>query len=260
MFGFVRPAACRSSAPRSVTDGCPYPPLPRRAKNRNKIQLSSLRKQEISENGLEFFYRCTNSFHRCGGPPPSRREVLGVRRSRPAALPSIAYRGFAVAPITLRAPSRSLLYNSGCRVATLLVSKGVMGFLAKRVYSFHRPRGGPPPSRREVLGVRRSRPSPLPSIGYRGFAVAPITLRAPPIFCKLSIFPSQRPPSSREGDRPQAVEGVSRRWKEYMSHLTPSVTAAPCQTFGVPLACLPHSGRQAPRPQRGSSLVGLFPA
>ena len=93
----------------------------------------------------------------------------GLRRSRPAALPSIAYRGFAVAPMTLRAPSRRFLYNSGCRVATLLVSMGVMGFLgdlrgrnsksppnplglAERVYSFHRPRGGPPPSRREVWG------------------------------------------------------------------------------------------------------------
>ena len=53
----------------------------------------------------------------------------GLRRSRPSALPSIAYRGFAIAPSTLRAPSRSLLYNPGCRVATLLVSKGVMGFL-----------------------------------------------------------------------------------------------------------------------------------
>ena len=63
------------------------------------------------------------------GPPPSRREVLGLRRSRPSALPSIAYRGFAVAPITLRASSRSLLYNPGCRVETLLVSMGVMGFL-----------------------------------------------------------------------------------------------------------------------------------
>ena len=153
MFGFVRPAACRSSAPRSVTDGCPYPPLHRRAKNRNKIQLFSHRKQEISENGGDSFHRCTNSFHRPrGGPPPSRREVLGVRRSRPAALPSIGYRGFAVAPITLRAPSQSPLYNPGCRVATLLVSMGVMGFLAKRVYSFHRPRGGTPPSRREVWG------------------------------------------------------------------------------------------------------------
>ena len=224
MFGFVRPAACRSSAPRSVTDGCPYPPLPRRAKNRNKIQLSSHRKQEINENGGD-------AFHRCGGPPPSRREVLGVRRSRPAPLPSIGYRGFAVAPMTLRAPSRSLLYNSGSRVSTLVVSKGVMGFLgdlrgrnskfppnplglAERVYSFHRC-GGPPPSRREVWGFRRSRPAALPSIGYRGFAVAPITLRTPPIFCKLSIFPPQRPPSSREGDRPQTVEGVSRRWKEF---------------------------------------------
>ena len=83
MFGFVRPAACRSSAPRSVTDGCPYPPLPRRAKNRNKIQLFSHRKQEISENGLEFFHRCKNSFHRPrGGPPPSRREVFGVENRR----------------------------------------------------------------------------------------------------------------------------------------------------------------------------------
>ena len=32
-------------------------------------------------------------------------------------------------PITLRASSRSPLYNPGCRVETLLVSMGVMGFL-----------------------------------------------------------------------------------------------------------------------------------
>ena len=77
-----------------------------------------------------------DSFHRrellpppAGGPPPSKREGLGFCRSKPAALPSIGYRGFAVAPMTLRASSRSLLYNPGCRVATLLVSKGVMGFL-----------------------------------------------------------------------------------------------------------------------------------
>ena len=53
-----------------------------------------------------------------GGPPPSRREVWGFRRSRPPALPSIAYRGFAVAPITLRAPSRNVvvitIQISGC--------------------------------------------------------------------------------------------------------------------------------------------------
>ena len=98
-----------------------------------------------------------NSFHRPrGGPPPSRREVWG-----------------------LHALSRSLLYNPGCRVATLLVSNGVMGFLgdlrgrnsksppnplglAERVYSFHRLRGGPPPSRREVFGVENRR-----SVEYR---------------------------------------------------------------------------------------------
>ena len=52
------------------------------------------------------FTVCVYSFHRCGGPPPSKREVWG-----------------------LRAPSRRFLYNSGCRVETLLVSMGVMGFL-----------------------------------------------------------------------------------------------------------------------------------
>ena len=158
MFGFVRPAACRSSAPRSVTDGCPYPPLPRRAKNRNKIQLFSHRKQEISENGGDSFHRCTNSFHRPrGGPPPSRREVWGVRRSRPAALPSIGYRGFAVAPKPLRAPARSLLYNSGCRVATLLVSMGVMGFLGdlREDRSRARPVGG---SARRSIPSEREQP------------------------------------------------------------------------------------------------------
>ena len=114
-----------------------------------------------------------NGFHRLGygllPPPravplPRRGRSWGIRRSRPAALPSIGYRGFAVAPITLRASFRSLLYNSGCRVATLLVSKGVMGFLgdlrgrnsksppnplglAERVYSFHRLRAVPLPRR-----------------------------------------------------------------------------------------------------------------
>ena len=106
------------------------------------------------------------------GPPPSMMEVWG-----------------------LRAPSRRFLYNPGCRVETLLVSMGGYGVprgfkgeksksppnplgLAERGYSFHRC-GGPPPSRREVWGVRRSRPPALPSIRYRGFAVAPMTLRAP---------------------------------------------------------------------------------
>ena len=71
-----------------------------------------------------------------GGPPAgggrsSRHPHLikDTRRSKPPVLPPIAYRGFAIAPITLRSPSRSPLYNPGCRVATLLVSMGVMGFL-----------------------------------------------------------------------------------------------------------------------------------
>ena len=173
MFGFVRPAACRSSAPRSVADGCPYPPLPCRAKNRNKIQLSSHRKQEISGNGR-------NSFHR------SRLLLPPLRRS-----PSLDEGGLGAA----RALSNFLLLlrvqgrNHGRFNGGYGVPRGFKGEkskfppnplgLAERVYSFHRPRGGPPPSKREVLGFRRSRPPALPSIAYRGFAVAPITLRAP---------------------------------------------------------------------------------
>ena len=104
----------------------------------------------------------------------------------------------------------------------------VCGLLPPSADSFHRPRtpstargllpppaGGPPPSKREVLGFRRSKPAALPSIGYRGFAVAPITLRAPADILPTFDFPVPIPPSSREGDRPvgggrskQAVEGV----------------------------------------------------
>ena len=84
---------------------------------------------------------CVNSFHRCGGPPPSMREVWGVRRSRPPALPSIGYRGFAVAPMTLRAPARRVVITSGIngRAMRLLLPPSA---------------DGPPPSRREVWGLR----------------------------------------------------------------------------------------------------------
>ena len=79
------------------------------------------------------------------------------RRSRPAALPSIGYRGFAVAPMTLRAPSRNLVYNPGCRVETLLVSKGVMGFLGDL-------RGRNSKSPPNPLGLRSTSPSPKTSL------------------------------------------------------------------------------------------------
>ena len=39
--------------------------------------------------------------------------------------------------------------------------------------------------------------------------------RAPVDIPQTLDFPIPIPPSSREGDRPQAVEGVSRRWKEF---------------------------------------------
>ena len=157
MFGFVRPAACRSSAPRSVTDGCPYPPLPCRAKNRNKIQLFSHRKQEINGNGWNAFHRSRLLLPPLRRSPSLEEGGLGFRRSRPPALPSIAYRGFAVAPMTLRAPSRNLVYNPGSRVETLLVSKGVMGFLGdlREDRSRARPVGG---SARRSIPSEREQP------------------------------------------------------------------------------------------------------
>ena len=93
----------------------------------------------------------------CGRFPSLEEGGLGLRRSRPTALPSIAYRGFAVAPITLRAPSRRFLYNPGCRVETLLVSKGVMGFLGdlREDRSRARPVGG---SARRSIPSEREQP------------------------------------------------------------------------------------------------------
>ena len=107
--------------------------------------------------------------------------------------------------------------------------------LAERVHSFHRC-GGPPPSRREVWGFAGQglRPCRRVDIG---------ALRSP-----LSPFARRRYSANFRfflpKDLPLRGRGTARRrWKEYRSHLTPSVTAAPCQL-----------------PQRGSSLIGLFPA
>ena len=123
------------------------------------------------ENAVNAFHRLLLSPLRTPStaaavPLPRRGRSWGLRRSRSPALPSIAYRGFAVAPITLRAPSRNVV----------------------------------------VITVQTDERSE-----YKKRA----RIARPPTFCKLSILLPQRPPSSREGDRPQAVEGVSMRWKEF---------------------------------------------
>ena len=138
---------------------------------------------------------------------------MGFRRSKPAALPSIGYRGFAVAPITLRALSRNIvvitvtgaaIYETGAQCAPLqgTAMQPSVANASNRCNDATNRCNSPlqrPPSSRE--GDRRS--------GGRSKRIA-----RPPTLFKPSIFPLQRPPSSREGDRPQAVEGVSRRWKE----------------------------------------------
>ena len=142
------------------------------------------------------------------------RGLRGFRRSRPAALTSNQPKGFPVASMTLRAPSRRVV----------VITSGTNGRAMRAPTGYELlppPRAVPLPRRGRSWGIRRSRPAALPSIGYRGFAVAPITLRAPADILPTFDFPIPRPPSLREGDRPvgggrssQAVEGVLRRWKE----------------------------------------------
>ena len=126
--------------------------------------------------GYELLPPSANSFHRLRAAPLPRRGR--------------SWGGGCV-------PARRLVYNPGCRVATLLVLMGVMGFLgdlrgrnsksppnplglAERRSLLPPPAGRSPSLEEGGLGGFAGQGLPaLPSIGYRGFAVAPITLRAP---------------------------------------------------------------------------------
>ena len=169
MFGFVRPAACRSSAPRSVTDGRPYPPLPRRAKKQKQDSTVFSQKTGNQRKWWERLPPSADSFHRPrGGPPPSMREVWG----------------FA---------------GQGLR-----------------------------PCRRLHIGALRSPLSPFAPT-RRHLLVSP--------FPRLL---SPRPPSSREGDRPQAVEGVPARSQrqEFPPAISTNRVPPPVKTSGLAVDCL----------------------
>ena len=82
-----------------------------------------------------------NSFHRRGRSPSLEEGGLGGgwkiedlnniggRAMRELLPPLRRFPSLEEGGLGLHALSRSLLYNSGCRVATLLVLMGVMGFL-----------------------------------------------------------------------------------------------------------------------------------
>ena len=136
-----------------------------------------------------------------GGPPPSKREVLGFRRSRPAALPSIGYRGFAVAPITLRASSRNIvvitvtgaaIYETGAQCAPL------QGTTVQPTVAMIKPSVANASHRfdfRHVVGARIARP---------------------PTLFKPSIFHPKDLPHRGRGTALWAVEGVFRRRKAFI--------------------------------------------
>ena len=144
-------------------------------------------------------------------PLPRRGRSWGFRRSRPAALPSIGYRGFAVAPKPLRAPSRNIvvitvtgaaIYETGAQCAPL------QGTAMQPSVANASNRCNDAAQRCKCISSLRFLPR------CRG------AHRAPADILPTFDFPIPIPPSSREGDRPvgggrskQAVEGVLRRWK-----------------------------------------------
>ena len=132
-----------------------------------------------------------DSFHRRGRSPSLEEGGLGFRRSKPAALPSIGYRGFAVAPMTLRAPSRWIVVitsgingrvmraptgDSGATVATVAMKQPSVANASHR-FDF-----------RHVVGARIARP---------------------PTLFKPSIFHPKDLPHRGRGTAPWAVEGVN---------------------------------------------------
>ena len=128
-----------------------------------------------------------NSFHRCGGPPPSKREVWGGGGESGVG-------GMSAEIATVRCvcnaglhhcngwkhlqPSVAPPYSVGARIARPFISDVITTF-------------------RE--GARRV-------IGATAKPLYPIDGKAGGLDRR-----NPRPPSSREGDRPQAVEGVRTR-------------------------------------------------
>ena len=136
-----------------------------------------------------------DSFHRLRAVPlPRRGRSWGIRRSKPAALPSIGYRGFAVSPKPLRASSRSRLYSPGDERA-----RNARPYRVRRC------------SRRlqTHLTVAMMQPSVANASHRCDFChVVGARIARPSIFRKLSIFPSHT--SLLEGGGPPRG-----RWKEF---------------------------------------------
>ena len=147
------------------------------------------------------------SFHRLRAVPlPRRGRSGGFAGQGLPALPSIGYRGFAVAPMTLRASSRNIvvitvtgaaIYETGAQCAPL------RGTAMQPSVANASNRCNDAAQRCKHISPLRFPPR------CRG------AHRAPADILPTFDFPIPRPPSSREGDRPvgggrssQALEGV----------------------------------------------------
>ena len=96
---------------RMGADGSFVPKTRRSASSACQLQFFGNKKNHMPDaRGACRAYDWAYSFHRLRAVPlPRGGRSGGIRRSRPPALPSIAYRGFAVAPKPLRAPSRNVV-------------------------------------------------------------------------------------------------------------------------------------------------------
>ena len=144
-----------------------------------------------------------SAFHRPrGGPPPSKREVFGVENRR-----------FESCRRARDARPYNVAENCNCEmclqrwVASLqrLDAFATDGFIVISRRGAHR---APVRPRRYNSNPSRGRAK-----GHRGDRKAPICNRRQGR--KALTGEPLRPPSSREGDRPQAVEGVFSRRKAY---------------------------------------------
>ena len=101
---------------------------------------------------------------------------------------------------------------------------------------------------RGLRGFRRSRPAALPSIGYRGFAVAPMTLRAS--LRGTAMQPSVANASNRCNDAAQRCKRISSlRFLPRCrgAHRAPA-DILPTFDFSIPI---PPSSREGDRPAGG---------
>ena len=161
-----------TARPKALTDETPRPPSSREG----GLGIGKSKVGRMSAGA-----RCANSFHRCGGPPPSKREVFGEGNCN-------GWLHHCNGWMHLQ-PSVAPSYTVGARIARPFVPDVITTTLREGA--------------RRVIGATAK---PLYPIDGKA---AGFDRRNP----KTSLFEGGGPPAGG-GRSPRAVEGVRGRWKE----------------------------------------------